>query len=605
MVVPYIDVSHLASASSFYSAVLQPLGLSYISSQDVVSRGGDPPPPASVITYGFDGEPILQIRQNPTPLGPPRLSSLVLTAPSRSAVVGFHTCGLRANPPLVLPGGQRPWLSFDGGVSRAVVYDLDGNTMEAVYPASFSAYDAVQYSGPPIHETQSTRDEVGRILDWNYDVASARPAAGPTLHHRGHPRDHYSSAARRPEPPIYPLRRSLTHDPAPSTSSRSYGHSLQPSAAPQTTMPRHPPQPEPVQSDSPRQSSLTSGLSTTTVLGALLGVAAGAAVTYGLVSHDRERKPIQEVDPAPLLPRRSTFPEKMSDDRKSRYSDRESAYGGMAPRLPVDDYYSRGVNHYHPPPPPPPPPSMGSSRKRIEGPPPRHVVYADVADDYENVWTSPRYLTNGSYAPDPSVVKGPPRSRVLDEDDVYETRSRHSSRAHHSRAPSVRSRSETPLARDQPTYVLERGDYQNPAPSRHGAVPRSTYSHAQPRTHRSSRDTDRDSYVSARTHRSVSTTRPPRVRLPLEDEPYEERELVMRSRAPSKASASRPPISGSQMGVGGSSRRARSQVSARHVPLPMSGIGSSHADWDDDLISLAPSDSISCVGSKSSRRGRR
>jgi hypothetical protein len=80
---------------------------------------------------------------------------------------------------------------------------------------------------------------------------------------------------------------------------------------------------------------------------------------------------------------------------------------------------------------------------------------------------------------------------------------------------------------------------------------------------------------------------------------------VMRSRAPSKASVSRPPISGSHIGIGGSSRRARSQVSARHVPLPMSGIGSSHAEWDDDLISLAPSDSISCVGSKSSRKGHR
>ena len=50
------------------------------------------------------------------------------------------------------------------------------------------------------------------------------------------------------------------------------------------------------------------------------------------------------------------------------------------------------------------------------------------------------------------------------------------------------------------------------------------------------------------------------------------------------------------------SRVGSSHVSARHIGLPVSGIGSSHAGWDDDNVSVAPSDSISCVGSKMSRR---
>ncbi len=41
-----------------------------------------------------------------------------------------------------------------------------------------------------------------------------------------------------------------------------------------------------------------------------------------------------------------------------------------------------------------------------------------------------------------------------------------------------------------------------------------------------------------------------------------------------------------------------SHISARNVPLPGSHVGSSRANWDDDARSIAPSDSISCIGSK-------
>jgi hypothetical protein len=51
--------------------------------------------------------------------------------------------------------------------------------------------------------------------------------------------------------------------------------------------------------------------------------------------------------------------------------------------------------------------------------------------------------------------------------------------------------------------------------------------------------------------------------------------------------------------------KAQSYISARDVCLPMSGVGSSHAEWDDDMVSVAPSDSISCVGMKPSRRSRK
>ncbi|KAI9147891.1 Cystathionine gamma-synthase [Paramyrothecium foliicola] len=426
MVVPYVDVSHLASASSFYSAVLQPLGLSYL---DLEPTGEDQDPPASV-TYGFDGEPVLQIRQNPTPLGPLRLSSLVLTAPSRSAVIEFHACGLRANPPLLLPGGQRPWLGFDGGVSRAVVYDLNGNKMEAFYPDDYSAQDSVQYSGSASRRTRSNRPEAGRVFNWNYDISSTRPSTTlstqsfgpapdlpPYQHQRQHQRqpetsDHAYAMSRRSEQPAYPLRRSLTHDPA--STSRPYNPSLSSRTAPHSSSQRQVAQPEPIQSDSPRQSSLTSGLSTTTVLGALLGVAAGAAVTYGLVSQDRERKPVQEVNAAPLLPRRATFPEKISSDRRSRYDERGSSFSATSHRKPVDDYHARSIANEYP------------SGKRIEDYSTRRVVYADVAEDCEDVWSPSRYLPPSTRAYEPSI--GKPASHARDVDETFDTRSCYSSR---------------------------------------------------------------------------------------------------------------------------------------------------------------------------------
>src|SRR5581483_11596709 len=71
---------------------------------------------------------------------------------------------------------------------------------------------------------------------------------------------------------------------------------------------------------SPRQNS--SGLSASTVVGTLLGVAAGAAlggaITYSRVKADRGRAPRQEYDEPPAFLRRSTFPDPYPT-RKSQY----------------------------------------------------------------------------------------------------------------------------------------------------------------------------------------------------------------------------------------------------------------------------------------------
>lgn len=569
---PFVDVSHLPASSSFFSAVLQPLGLCLIDSgpsdgnNSNTVRGQSP----SSVTYGADGKAVLQICQTPASAASPRPSSLVLTAPSRSAVARFHACGLKANPllgPLGAPlraSGQAAWLGTDdGGLSRAVLHDLDGNRMEVVYPDPSPRQDPVHYTGKPVRRTQSTRDEVGRILDWNYGVASAAPATSP--------RPSISASAtsatapgltraatmsRRPQEPPQPLRRSLPNDTR-----------IQQSRQP--TTPSQQPVPAP-----PHESATVGGLSTTAVVGAILGAAAGAALTYGLVSQERSRVPRHEVDavpgPAPGLPRRSTFPEKLGP----------AHYGG--PRLEDHDKRHRLIGRH------------GDEYTS------RRIAYADVVDDYEHAWPPPKYLPQRSHhetaASSSSVAKSAPRNRAVD--DAYDVRSRHSSRMGGSRAHSSRSRSEAPITR-VPFDPIEL-DQQSYAISRHSAAPKSSHSHS--RSHRPTRELEQDSYVSAQTHRSDATARAP---APLPGHMLEQ-DLVYRSRAGSRVSTVKAPASGGHaVARRASSKAPSSYVSARGVPLPPSGVGSSHANWDDDMGSVAPSDSISCVGSKTSRRSRR
>lgn len=95
--------------------------------------------------------------------------------------------------------------------------------------------------------------------------------------------------------------------------------------------------------------------------------------------------------------------------------------------------------------------------------------------------------------------------------------------------------------------------------------------------------------------------------IPLDPDVYEApdvQDMMPRSRARSRYNMPRMATGPDYQHMGYPSK-AQSYVSAKNVGLPMSGIGSSHAEWDDDMVSVAPSDSISCVGMKPSRRSRK
>ncbi|CAK7272844.1 hypothetical protein SEPCBS57363_005351 [Sporothrix epigloea] len=161
-------------------------------------------------------------------------------------------------------------------------------------------------------------------------------------------------------------------------------------------------------------------------------------------------------------------------------------------------------------------------------------------------------------------------------------------------ASDSRTRARSEQAHDRAPLMIAEGSYHSsrngssglPSPartsSRHGSI--SKY-HAEP-TERS----DRESYVSgARSHRTARG-----------------------SGAGGSGLPSIPPNASRSASLRHSGGRPGSYMSARNVPLPPSGAGSSHTRWEEDdrydddkrfqydewdNDSVAPSDSISCVGS--------
>ncbi|KAI5466527.1 hypothetical protein BGZ63DRAFT_421007 [Mariannaea sp. PMI_226] len=683
MGLPYLEVSHLASSTSFYSSILQPLGLCYLGTdRDHSSSVG-------TVTYGFpahgrvEASPILQIREASQPFEPPKSSFIVFAASSPPAVGDFHDCALAANPWLRVPpddgfvaADPRLRLGVEGGPTpgRATVRDLDSNTIQVV-------------AAPP-----NAQKDVGQVLNWNFDINSRSKHVITRSQSHPLPSPTSSSASSHAHSQI-----AFHSQPRSQASNRSahpgFG-STAPLAMPQRAPSQFAEEPEPFSepSVSPRQSSSNNGLSTTTVVGALLGVAAGAAagaaLTYTFANNERDRRPRHEVDP-PSLPRRSTFPQKApsSHHQKPRHEDHGPVYTGYPPKaLP---YRSAGAYEQHTLPPPLSYPEEMPFQQTTypDNYPPRALTYPEeftpkklsYPDDYiprkmpyddededsdeapprrrsgpslhllseDNLHNSSRSTaaksttrsiakstaksTSGRTTTAKSTTRSTARSTTKSvarsiaksrgPDEIEEIRSRHSSR--HSRA-SGRSRSEAPAPRVETAETVI--EHRSHVGSRHSVAARSTHSPPQPQ--RRHHDPERDSYYSARSRRS-STARhppPPEVETEIMEAPevpevpevptyddYEDYhhvprgpELMIRRRDGSKVSARRlsngiePPIHMSHVG------RAPSHVSARHVALPMSGVGSSQADWDDDdIISLAPSDSISCVGSKTSRRSRR
>lgn len=573
---PFLEVSHIPSSSSFYSAATQPLGLRFISAG---TTSGSPS-----ITYGLITSPpvpVFELRQvKPTADRPLKLSRIVFSTASPEAVKDFQALVRRVKeedhksarlgdqskfrysvePERSYAGKERTGAESGKLPDKAREIDIDGNIMEVAYVPPMDYPE--QYGGSTVRKTQSTHSEVSRILNWNYNVASSDPTPSVSLAPLA-PASSSLIPPRRPgrlldDEKAHVPRRGVTH-----TSSTLY---------------------EPTDATSRQNSAgpLGSG-----AMGALMGAAAGAAIGAGLTYGVMRGAP-QEFEGS-TMQRSTTYPEPPHDSR-GRYSEYER---------PVKELQYR-------------------------------EEYTSVADRRP----PPTILTRYTHAP-------APLSRGREVDDGYEGRSRQSSRSKPSGASNVRARSEVSTSR-KPLMLtdVEHRSYISP---KHGEVGDMAPDH---RGHSNSRHLSRSkqpaavepcsirrsktyhvgadghSYVSARSQRTANTIRG----VPL---PSAQAELVTRAvpkttsrppaatfqdkprRSSSYASAREVPLPSSRAANYipvrdvplPTSRTGMSYVPARHVPLPSGGAGGLHTEpWEDDLDSIAPDDSISCVGARRSER---
>lgn len=619
---PSLEVEDLPPSSSFYSAILQPLGLRYFSTEDR-------PYPAINYAHFSQDRPLFQIRQVvPTQDRPLRPSRIVLSAPSATAADKAYECALRANPDArsadphhfeesyaAASGASASRTTTSGGGIRVHITDYDGNMVDVAYniPSNYPEH----HQGSTVRYTNSTTQEATRILDWNFGVAAS---SGPGSASSGSTRTaSRRSYAKNPEGEGPERRRSI----------KAGSSTYEPAA-------------------SARENS--SGISAGAIAGFLGVAAAGAALTYNMVKsrRERERESRDEYDTMPPFPRRSTYPEDYDSytDRKGRYVEVERAVDKVRYE---SDYPS--VSDYRRP-----PPEYIARYSTVDSTRSRRDREAEDRDPYDDsrgrrhstrsrASSSSRHPSESASHRDPYIIAEP------------EHRSYVSSRS--SRHPPIVQRAytyNTPLDqpdRDRDSYVSSRS-HRSTSTLRAAPAPLAPSDRDRDRE----RDRDRDPYAShlsshSRSASRVATTtyKPSRSRDRSHDattpRSYSREGSYMSahrvplpdSRAPTYITTSSPydiplpdsratsyfhprdiplPESRAQTYVSHShhqhqplpyeiplpASRAPTYVSARHVPLPASRVGSKWDDQggvyggeeDDDADSLAPSDSISCVG---------
>ncbi|KAK9772743.1 hypothetical protein SCAR479_10613 [Seiridium cardinale] len=624
---PYVEVANLAPSASFYSAITHPLGLRYISANPGAIVYGAPSPTDPNTT-----NPVFEVRSVGDRAEPRKHARLVLSAPSHAVVQDFRAAALRAYPDLLLIGGaedpshRHSDADPASGDCQAQIRDLDGNIMEVVYlpPGDYPS----NRGGSTVRRTQNTCDEVSRILNWNQDVAVSHPSKSVVAGSAGGAR---TAVARRPgsaagEGEPYVLRRSVTTSVIESA-------------------------PAPAPAPSPRENS--NGLSTNAIVGTVLGaVAAGAAIggalTYMNMKGQRERAPRQEFD-APAFQRRATFPEPYPD-HKPRYVERTVEKVYYADQLPpaksrhyppptymakysqvggrsreveeLDDRSSRYTARQS---------TAGKSRTRSEaGSERRPMMIADAeyrSNAGSKYTTAPKMLMDTEHR---SHAGSRHSTNLLPEADQWSyATSKHTvprSVRHHE--PEVetyissRSKHHEPEAQ---SYISSRSKHHEPeggsyisSRSKHHPPEAETYISSRSKSHAPETYVSSRSKRSERSDRSESTIRPARQSvvyetprsvvygdLPIRGILPSEISQKVPSVAPSRHTAARSSATakmGPVMSTAGSRATARmvplpgshaSYASARDVPLP-----GSRANWDDDNDSIAPSDSISCIGTR-------
>ncbi|KAI0597161.1 hypothetical protein F4775DRAFT_593683 [Biscogniauxia sp. FL1348] len=595
-VLPFVQVRDLAPSASFYSAVTQPLGLRYLSAS----------PTNIVFGYTSSGspEPVFEVKKSS---GPPRPARLVLSAHTTSVVSAFHAAALRAHPDLkkILPSTPT------GGDGCTEIPDFDGNVMEVVYvnPPDYPS----DYAGSTVRRTQSTPQEVSRILDWNLDVATAAPSRAVTTARSAAPSSR-TVAVRGGEEPYSQLKRSMTTSSVDSPSAREREREREAAA----------------------RSSGGGGMTFGSVLaGVAAGALVGGALTYTVLRKDRDRAPQTQVYEAPAMPRRSTYHADPSSRQieveraivdKTQYPETTtstskkyppSAYGaryaqaGLPKSKTLDDFDDRASRHYN----------GNGSRARtrsVSEATRRPLMIADVEHRSNAGGPTTSSSSRHAEAPIPPPAPVPPKSEAASTklllDASADARSQVSAassimpphlhkfypeasyRAHKNltkqaiaasamrkprepvRAPSP-PRAPSVYAHEVGTAPADKDEYEYEYRSQAASATRRRGAPREPsRTRHSYREPDAETYVSAAARSAATTVRDP----------------AKQSQSQSKSKRS---------GGGGSRYSvATGTTTPRSEARPRRSSRSVVWDEDDDRASVAPSDSISCIGDKQDRR---
>jgi hypothetical protein len=239
-----LTVSHLPTSTSFFLSALQPLNYVYRGRCDNTIGFGSAANPSAPADFWITQE---------VPGVPAGAAHVAFNAPSKLAVQHFFTAALKA-------GGKfhgDPAVRDKSGYYSAAVIDFDGNSIEAVYRPTFS---------------DDKDNDVKSVVSNTRSTATARSGAKTSIS-RAAPTEVKSTTSRASPP-------TQASDVGRTKTSGDVIENLMAEARNAANLAR-----EVVERARPSMNNTSSGGSGETIVGTLLGVAAGAALHYAFTNN--------------------------------------------------------------------------------------------------------------------------------------------------------------------------------------------------------------------------------------------------------------------------------------------------------------------------------
>ncbi|KAF1843869.1 uncharacterized protein K460DRAFT_408189 [Cucurbitaria berberidis CBS 394.84] len=546
-----LTVSHLPTSTSFFLAALQPLGYRYIGQS------------GNQIGLGIRDADFFLCQE--TPGVKAGAAHIAFTAPSTTAVRNFYTAALNAGG---RPNGAPATRCEQDGHFNAAILDFDGNSIEVVFR-----------DGPDTRD-DGTVIEHSRVITWQRTVAGSYRDDRSVVSSR-------TSASR-------PAGIEVTSK-APSVVSKAPSVASKPASIARSVS-------EPVTVTQSTKTSDAGDGAAKTIIGTLLGAAAGAAVAYAMVRNERDSAK-KEADFSAFMDAKDTVraavghlaqassqPRQPMQDPQPTYETAASTPQSVHRNIDAQSYHSSS----------PPQAQSVYAQRQIEAAPPSYYSPTHISASRTQVG-EPRAV---EYAPAYSVAPSQARSRLSVQRSTTSpemlTMEKAKSVASTMKPQSVvsMSKAQSVASTLKPQSVVSVSKAQSVA---HSVAPSSLISSFVPdvtrrdsegsvHSHHSSRSKARSSHTQASRHTSASKS----------------------SRSEAAESSPSPPAPAS---------KAPSKVASKAASIVSSILGrdskstaSKHDDFiddldieeltEDDIDTVVPSDSVSNAGF-SSRRSHR